>query len=109
MINGLSATEWLTNEQRAYIREGIGHFLTFVIFALLICWPRRRTVLSQQLIMVGGLFTFAAATEVFQNLVPGRTSSFSDFYADCAGVICGLVLIACWHLVSGAVATQRVP
>jgi hypothetical protein len=109
MINGLSATEWLSNEQRAYIREGIGHFFTFMIFALLICWPRRRAVLSQQLIMVGGLFTFAAATEVFQYLVPGRTPSFSDFYANGAGVICGLVLINCWRLVSGAVATRRVP
>jgi len=109
VINGLSAAEWLSNEQQAYIREGMGHFLTFVIFALLVCWPRRRAGLSQQLIMVGGLFTFAAATEVFQNLVPGRTPSFSDFYANCAGVICGLVLIACWRLVSGAVATRRVP
>jgi hypothetical protein len=105
----IATTQWLTDEQQAYVREGIGHFLTFVIFALLVCWPRRRAVFSQQLIMVGGLFTFAAATEVFQNLVPGRTPSFSDFYANCAGVICGLLLIACWRLVSGAVATRRVP
>jgi VanZ family protein len=103
----ITTTQWLTNEQQAYVREGIGHFLTFVIFALLVCWPRRRAVLSQQLIMVGGLFTFAAATEVFQNLVPGRTPSFSDFYANCAGVILGLALIACWRLASGVVAIRR--
>jgi hypothetical protein len=98
---------WLSAGQKDYIREQASHFLTFLIFTLLVYWPLSSATSTQRLMSIFSLFIFASATEVFQNFSSGRTPSSSDFYSNCAGIICGLVIVTCWRFVGATLVKRR--
>ena len=78
------------------ISDLIEHFAAYSVFGFLLAhaiiqkagevsWKWRFAVLA-----IGALY--GASDELHQTFVPGRFCAFSDFLADCAGVLFGLIV-----------------
>jgi VanZ family protein len=72
------------------------HFAVYTVFGVLLSHaviegPQRVSKGLALLVMAIG-FSYGASDEFHQLFVPGRTCTFSDFLADCTGVLFGLFL-----------------
>lgn len=74
--------------------DKIAHFVLYLFLSLLMAFwlgTRRNTRLTIQLTVLV-CFLYAILDEGGQVLVPSRHASVYDFLADCAGVLCGVVI-----------------
>ena len=71
----------------------VGHFAMFFALGglLAIAHRKARMRVPAAWLLVAGI-ALGAADELHQRTVPGRTSTVSDFFADAAGCVAGLLL-----------------
>lgn len=77
--------------------DKLGHGLIFAVLGALLAAAIRPGPWSRAVLAVCLGVAWGAIDELHQAFVPGRTSSWGDLLADCAGASLGVALVALWR------------
>ena len=86
--NSLPDVKWLSYDKLIHVGE-------YLIFGFLVSRALRRPISSRvQLVLITLLLAgiFGGLDELYQNLIPGRLSSYQDWVANVIGVFAGSVI-----------------
>ena len=77
--------------------DKLAHLIMFAVYALLsvLGWGQKKKSKKNVTILrfwiIGSGIVFAAATEMLQTQIPNRSADLLDWWADCLGLIVGLI------------------
>jgi VanZ family protein len=86
-------------------RDKIAHFLAYLVFGVLLARAVARRGAFLGAVALG--LAFAVVDELFQGLIPGRVPDVSDWVADAAGVLVGVLLYRLWRALADGAPRRR--